>query len=111
MSSYTVQRYIAIGISCVLAMIGAIQLANAETLGVSPRLLAWLAIVSVGLGILNGFLPSVQGRSRDPVFLADRIMDLGPSDRSILVNDVVARQQAEQAAQAPPVPRPLEARR
>jgi hypothetical protein len=94
--SYRTQRHVAIAVAVVLAMIGAIQLANAETLGIGPRVSAWLGIVSVGLGILAGFLPSVQGRSRDPSFLADRISELPVHERQVLASTLADR--AEQDA-------------
>lgn len=93
--SYIAQRYLAVAVTVVLAMIGAIQLANADTLGITPRLTAWLGIASVGLGILAGFLPNVRGRATDPEFLADRISELPPHEHQTLASTM-----AERAAQA-----------
>lgn len=98
--SYTAQRYIAVAVAVVLAMIGAIQLANAETLGITPRMSAWLGILAVGLGILAGFLPSVQGRARDPEFLADRVWELKPADRRMVASDLADRASLEQRVAA-----------
>lgn len=105
--SYTAQRYIAIAVAVALAMIGAIQIANAETLGITPRVSAWLGIVSVGLGILAGFLPSVQGRARDPEFLIRRIEDLPPEDRQHVATTLADRAEQDRLiSQARPwVPR------
>ncbi len=93
--SYTTQRALAVAVTVVLAMIGAIQLANADTLGLTPRLTAWLGIASVGLGILAGFLPNVRGRATDPQFLADRISELPAEDRRRLASEMADRAEQE----------------
>lgn len=79
--SYAQQRVLAVAVSVALAMIGAVSLANAETLGLTPQIVAWLTVVSVGLGLLQGFLPNVRGQSKDPEFLAQRIRELPVSDQ------------------------------
>lgn len=97
--SYTQQRALAVAVAIVLAMIGAVQLADASVLGLTPRLTAWLGIVSVGLGILAGFLPNVRGRATDPAFLADRISDLPPHERKALASTMADRAAKDAEAQ------------
>lgn len=53
-------RYMAIGIAVTLGVLGAIQIGDPATLGLTPREVAWLGIVATGLGILQSFLPSVK---------------------------------------------------
>lgn len=102
--SYATQRYFSITVAVLLGLIGAVQLANADTLGITPRLSAWLGIASVGLGILAGFLPRIQGRTTDPESLADRVWDLKPDERQAVASDLADRaareEHEQQAAQA-----------
>lgn len=95
--SYRTQYMLAVGVAIALAMLGAIQLANAETLGIPPRISAWLGIVSVGLGILAGFLPNVRGTGRDPEALADRVWELPVHDRQLVARDLADRAAHEEA--------------
>lgn len=77
-------RILSIAVAVCLGMLGAIQLASPESLGISAVAARWLGIVATGLGILAGFLPRVQGPSTDPLVLADRIDSLPPEDRIAL---------------------------
>lgn len=58
--SYQVMYALSIVTAIAIGIIGAIQMADAEKLGISDALVEWLKIVVVGLGILQGFLPSVR---------------------------------------------------
>lgn len=89
--SYGQQRVLAVSIAVCLGMLGAVALGNAETLGISPRVAAWLAVISTGLGILQGFLPSVRGTDQQPEHIANRIMELTPAERSELIRTVEHR--------------------
>lgn len=95
MFDYSRQRALAIAVAVVLGMLGAISLASAETLGLTPRVVAWLAIVSTGLGILQGFLPSVRGTDQQPEHIANRIMELSRPERLELLAEIEQRHQAE----------------
>jgi hypothetical protein len=89
--SYSQQRILAVAVAIALGMLGAIAVGNAETLGLTPRILAWLAIISTGLGILQGFLPSVRGTDQKPEHIANRIMELTPAERADLIAEVEHR--------------------
>jgi hypothetical protein len=94
--TYSQQRVLAIAVTVCLGMLGAVALGNAETLGISPRILAWLSVFSTGLGILAGFLPNVRGTDQKPEHIANRIMELTPVERAEL--------QAEVERRGPPPP-------
>lgn len=98
--TYSRQRVLAVAVAICLGMLGAISLASAETLGLTPRVVAWLAIISTGLGILQGFLPSVRGTDQRPEHIANRIMELTPAERRDLIAEVEHRRTLE--ALAPP---------
>jgi hypothetical protein len=89
--TYQQQRYLSIAVAIALGMLGAVQLAAPETLGISPVAARWLGIVATGLGILQGFLPNVRGRSTDPEFLADRVWELTPAERQQLTAELEHR--------------------
>lgn len=94
--SYSQQRVVAIAVAVCIGMLGAVSVASADTLGLTPRILAWLAIVSTGLGILQSFLPSVRGADQQPEHIANRIMELSPAERSELIDTVAAKHAAEE---------------
>lgn len=96
--SYGQQRVLAIAVAIALGMLGAVALGNAETLGISPTIAAWLTVVGVGLGILQGFLPSVRGTDREPEHIANRIMELPREKRLQLVAEVERRHAEEDSA-------------
>lgn len=98
--SYSQQRVLAIAIAVCLGMLGAVALGNAETLGISPRVAAWLAVISTGLGILQGFLPNVRGTDQQPQHIANRIMELSPSERRDLIAEVEHRRILESLDEA-----------
>lgn len=56
---YSWQYALSIGVTVILAMLGAIQIADPKLLGLSPQVLAWVGIICAGLGVLGGFLPRV----------------------------------------------------
>lgn len=84
-------RVLSIAVAVALGMLGAVQLAAPDSLGISPVAARWLGIVAAGLGILQGFLPRVQGPSADPDVLADRIFSLSPEERRALIEEVEHR--------------------
>lgn len=75
------QRQLGIAVTVAIGIVGFLQVGNADLLGLTPRALAWLGILSSGLGLLAGFLPTVRGRSMDPDDLADRIEAMTPQAR------------------------------
>ena len=89
-------RYLAIGVSVCLGMLGGVLLAAPEDLGISPVAARWLSILAVGLGILQGFLPNIQGTATDPSSLADRVWELPPDDREMVAR--LLSQRVEQEA-------------
>lgn len=80
--SYT--RILAIVVAVAIGVLGAIQIADTHLLGLSDRIVAWLAIGATGLGILQGFLPPVQKGAEQPEDLAERVMALSETDRKVL---------------------------
>lgn len=92
-------RIVSIATAVALAMLGAVQLADPETLGISTVAARWLAIVGVGLGLLSSFLPRVQGPTTDPETLADRVWALPADDRRLVAHELAQR--AEREARQP----------
>lgn len=103
--TYSHQRVLAIAVAICLGMIGAVSLGNAETLGISPTVAAWLTVLAVGLGTLQGFLPNVRGRATDPEFLIDRIRELPKHERQLIASELADRA-ARDASPPPPPPPP-----
>lgn len=91
-------RVLSVAVAVALAMLAAVQLADPASLGISPVAVRWLGIVGVGLGLLQGFLPKVQGATKDPEALADRVWALPEADRRLIANDLAHR--AERAKRA-----------
>lgn len=88
-------RVISIATAVTLGMLGAVQLAAPESLGISTVAARWLGIIATGLGILQGFLPRVQGPSTDPETLADRVWNLPPDARKLVANELADRAERE----------------
>ena len=84
-------RVLSIAVSVGIGMLGAVLLANPGDLGISPVAARWLGIIAVGLGILQGFLPRVQGPTTDPETLADRVWSLPAEDRQRIAADLAGR--------------------
>jgi len=78
------QRAFAITVMVATGMIGAVQVAGPESLGISAVAIRWLGIIAAGLAILQGFLPRVTGPTTDPHALADRIDGMPAEDRMTL---------------------------
>jgi hypothetical protein len=97
-------RVLSIACAVALGMLGAILLANPADLGISPIAARWLGIIAVGLGILQGFLPKVQGATNDPETLADRVWALPLAERETVATDLAARAEREmkRIGQVPP---------
>lgn len=95
-------RALSIAVAVVLAMLGAVQLAGPESLGISAVAMRWLGIVTVGFGLLQTFLPKAQGASNDPEEMAARIVDMPPSKRQRLE---VAVRRREPTPATPPLTR------
>lgn len=92
-------RVLSIAVAVALGMLGAVQLASPESLGISPIAARWLGIIATGLGILAGFLPRVQGPTTDPETLADRVWDLPPHDRQMIAQELADRAERERYAE------------
>lgn len=84
-------RALSIIVAVALGMLGAVQLAAPESLGISAVAARWLGIVATGLGVLATFLPRVQGPTTDPETLADRVWNLPPDQRSVVARDLEQR--------------------
>ena len=84
-------RVLSVAVAVSIGMLGAVLLANPAELGISPVAARWLGIISVGLGILQGFLPRVQGPTTDPEALADRIWDMPAEDREEIARILTER--------------------
>lgn len=84
-------RVLSIAVAVGLAMLAAVQLADPESLGISPVAVRWLGIVAAGLGILQTFLPKAQGPSKDPEAVADRVLALTPAERTALIDELEHR--------------------
>lgn len=78
------QRALSIAVLVATGMIGAVQIAGPESLGISAVAIRWLGIIAAGLAILQGFLPRVTGPTTDPEALADRIDGMTVEDRTTL---------------------------
>lgn len=89
--TYAQQVQLAWAVAGAASLIGLIQLGNADLLGLSPRVLAWLGIVASFLTIAATWLPSIRGRAADPTFLADRISELPPKKRKTLATTMANR--------------------
>ncbi len=96
-------RIISIAVIVATGILGAIQVAGPESLGVSAIMIRWLGIVAAGLGILQGFLPRVTGPTTDPSTIADRVSSLPSSDQREIVNSVVASANTSQDMDAVPM--------
>lgn len=92
-------RVLSIAVAVVLGMLGAVQLASPESLGISPVAARWLGIVGTGLGILAGFLPRVTGPTVDPETLADRVWSLPKEQRELVALTLSERSEQESRAQ------------
>ncbi len=77
-------RIVSIAVMVATGMIGAVQMAGPESLGISSVAIRWLGILAAGLGILQGVLPRVQGPTTDPQTLTDRIRALPEHDRKLV---------------------------
>lgn len=86
--SYANQKRAAVAVAALSALIGFIQLGNAELLGLTPRALAWLGITASFLGFLAGALPSWRSETSDPRFLAHRVSELDTQDQAIVHREV-----------------------
>ena len=96
--SYQTQYLLSVLVTVLLGMLGAVQLGNADLLGITPRVSAWLGIASAALGIAAGFLPNVRrtpAARNDPDALADRIWQLPPDDRRYMAQELTARARRE----------------
>jgi len=97
-------RVVSITVMVATGMIGAVQVAGPESLGISSVAIRWLGIIAAGLAILQGFLPRVQGPTTDPESLIERISALPREDRQMIATGLADR--ARQATM-PRIPDPL----
>lgn len=84
-------RVLSVTVMVLSGMIGAVQVAGPDSLGISAVAIRWLGIVAAGLAIVQGVLPRVQGPSDDPKVIADRIMDLDHGKRLEVLAELEAR--------------------
>ena len=63
--SYRVQYALSIAVAISAAIIGAVQLSNPEDLGISPVLINWTKVITPGLAVLAGVLPSLRKPPND----------------------------------------------
>lgn len=90
-------RALSIAVAVALGMLLLVQAADPLSLGITPIAARWLGIIAGGLGILQGFLPRLQGPSTDPETLADRVWALPLAEREIVARDLATRAEREQA--------------
>lgn len=90
----TIARVVAVAILAVTL----IQAGNADLLGVTPRIGAWLSIFVGILGGAASYLPNVLGSDQKPEHIANRILELKPSERIELRTLVEQRRQEEESA-------------
>lgn len=88
-------RVLSIAVSVAIGMLGAVLLADPASLGIDPVMARWLGIVATGLGILQGFLPRVQGPTTDPETLANRVWALPEEDRRLVGIELAHRAERE----------------
>lgn len=60
MTSYRLMYAGSVLVAFLLAVFGAIQLAAPADLGISPIVINWLKVLTPGLGIVAGVLPSLR---------------------------------------------------
>lgn len=96
--SYAQQLVLARVVAVVIVAVTAIMAGNADLLGITPRITAWLAIFVGVLGAVGGYLPNVLGTDRQPEHIANRISELKPSERVELRTLVEQRHQEEESA-------------
>lgn len=104
-------RAVSIAVAVALGMLGAVQIADPESLGISAISARWLGILATGLGILSSFLPRVQGPTTDPETLADRVWSLPDEDRRLISIDLAQRAEREARADEIRMPEPAPRRR
>lgn len=93
-------RAVGIGVMICSGMIGAVQVAGPQNLGISQVAVNWLGIIAAGLAIAQGFLPRVQGPTTDPEALAERVWALPPDDREAVGHILAERAEGQRRVQA-----------
>ncbi len=88
-------RVVSIAVAVCLGMLGAVQLAAPESLGITPVAARWLGIIATGLGVLATFLPRVTGPTTDPEALADRVWTLSDEDRQRVLDELEQRRREQ----------------
>jgi hypothetical protein len=71
-----------------------VQAGNADLLGITPRIGAWLAIAVGVLGGAAAYLPNVLGSDAQPEHIANRVMELSPEERLKLRAEIDRRHAA-----------------
>lgn len=94
--SLQAQRRLAIAVAVVSAGLGVLQVADPAAFGLTPIVSRWLGVALAMLAVLAGFLPRVQGPTKDPETLAERVWDLPPAERQMVAATLADR--AEQVA-------------
>ena len=62
---YKLMYGLSVTVAVAIGVIGAIQVADPVKLGLSVQAVEWLKIITVGLGILAGVLPSIRTPPND----------------------------------------------
>lgn len=96
--SYGQQLIVARALTIVVGGITLIQAGSADTLGISLRTLAWLGILSGMIAIALGFLPNARGTDKSPEHIANRIVELSPTDRAKLAELVQQKHEERESA-------------
>lgn len=100
MLNYSQLRVLAIITTILSAGLLAVHAADADILGLTPRILAWLSIVAGMIAVGQGFLPDVRGTATDPTFIKNRIRELPPEDRLQLAQELADQAVADAQARA-----------
>jgi hypothetical protein len=97
--NYEQKVLLARAVAVTIVAVTLIQAGNAEMLGITPRIGAWLAILVGVLGAVAGFLPNVRGTDQQPEHIANRMDDLSAADRQrVMADQIQAMTPTERAA-------------
>lgn len=86
--SYRQKLIVARVVAVAILAVTLIQAGNAELLGVTPRIGAWLAIFVGVLGGAASYLPNVRGTDQQPEHIARRINELSDEKRQELLDRI-----------------------
>lgn len=104
--TYAQQVIVARCIGVTIVAVGLITAGNLDLLGITPRMAAWLGILSAVLGSAASMLPSVRATGLDPEKLADRVWELPPDGRMVVATTLADRAAHDAAPDSTPLKRP-----